>query len=149
MPGPLHTPQPDSPPQASLLGTTLMALLKKHIFEPFQLTLLNIGVTNFAGAKGGTSGKLCPSLPALPIPPCFAQSPLLFPSHPALPILPCFSHLTLLSRLTLLCPPHPALATLVFEASPCIRIKMSNLAADPSADSCLCSNFECVSGALY
>ena len=53
MPNPLLNPQLDEPSQVSLLGTTLMNLLKKSITEPFQLTLLNIGVTNFVGAKLG------------------------------------------------------------------------------------------------
>ena len=53
MPNPLLNPQLDDASQISLLGTTLMNLLKKNILEPFQLTLLNIGVTNFVGAKGG------------------------------------------------------------------------------------------------
>ena len=54
MPNPLLNPQLDDPSQVSLLGTTLMTLLKKNIAEPFQLTLLNIGVANFVGTKGGT-----------------------------------------------------------------------------------------------
>ena len=54
MPNPLLNPQLDDPSQVSLLGTTLMNLLKKNVAEPFQLTLLNIGVTNFVGPKGGT-----------------------------------------------------------------------------------------------
>ena len=53
MPNPLLNPQLDDPSQVSLLGTTLMNLLKKNVAEPFQLTLLNIGVTNFVGSKGG------------------------------------------------------------------------------------------------
>ena len=56
MPNPLLNPQLDNPSQVSLLGTTLMTLLKKHVTEPFQLTLLNIGVTNFVGVKGGVAG---------------------------------------------------------------------------------------------
>ena len=57
MPSPLLNPQADNASQASLLGTTLMALLKKHISEPFQLTLLNIGVSNFTGVKGAAAGR--------------------------------------------------------------------------------------------
>ena len=56
-PTPLLSPQVDNPSQVSMLGTTLMNLLKKNLTEPFQLTLLNIGVTNFAGAKGVSAGK--------------------------------------------------------------------------------------------
>ncbi len=56
MPTPLLNPQLDNPSQVSLLGTTLMNLLKKNISEPFQLTLLNVGVTNFAGNKGASAG---------------------------------------------------------------------------------------------
>ncbi|KAL3161617.1 hypothetical protein ABBQ32_010474 [Trebouxia sp. C0010 RCD-2024] len=57
MPTPLMNPQPGDPSQISLLGSTLMALLKKHISEPFQLTLLNVGVTNFVGFKGAAAGR--------------------------------------------------------------------------------------------
>lgn len=56
MPNPLLNPQLNNPSQVSLLGTTLMNLLKKNIAEPFQLTLLNIGVTNLVGVKGGAAG---------------------------------------------------------------------------------------------
>ena len=56
MPTPLLNPQLGDPSQVGLLGTTLMALLKKNISEPFQLTLLNIGVTNFVGAQGAAAG---------------------------------------------------------------------------------------------
>lgn len=56
MPTPLLDPQLDNPSQVSLLGATLMNLLKKNISEPFQLTLLNIGVTNFVGNKGASAG---------------------------------------------------------------------------------------------
>ena len=57
MPSPLLNPQVDNPSQASLLGASLIALLKKHISEPFQLTLLNIGVSNFSGVKGAVAGS--------------------------------------------------------------------------------------------
>lgn len=57
MPTPLLNPQLERPAQVSLLGTTLMNLLKKNILEPFQLTLLNIGVTNFVAAKGASTGR--------------------------------------------------------------------------------------------
>lgn len=56
MPTSLMNPQPGDPSQISLLGSTLMGLLKKHISEPFQLTLLNIGVANFVGVKGAAAG---------------------------------------------------------------------------------------------
>ena len=62
-PTPLLNPQLGDPSQVGLLGTTLMALLKKNISEPFQLTLLNIGVTNFVGAKGTAAG----GVPLLPL----------------------------------------------------------------------------------
>lgn len=65
MPNPLLNPQLNNPSQVSLLGTTLMNLLKKNIAEPFQLTLLNIGVTNLMGVKGGAAGGVA-LLPLLP-----------------------------------------------------------------------------------
>lgn len=56
MPTPLLHPQLDNPSQISLLGMTLFNLLKKNITEPFQLTLLNVGVTNFVGNTGPSAG---------------------------------------------------------------------------------------------
>jgi len=93
MPTPLLHPQLDDPSQVSLLGATLMNLLKKNISEPFQLTLLNIGVTNFVGNKGPSAGgsfTLCfPLLHSS----SHALSPFALPSF----ALPLFS----------LCPPSP------------------------------------------
>lgn len=53
MPKPLHAPQQGNAAHVSLLANMLVAMLKKNIQEPFQLTLLNIGVTNFVASKRG------------------------------------------------------------------------------------------------
>ena len=54
MPQPLHAPQQGNAVLVNLLGATLVAMLKKNVQEPFQLTLLNIGVTNFVASKRGS-----------------------------------------------------------------------------------------------
>lgn len=51
MPQPLHQPQLNNSAHVSLLAATLVTMLKKNVQEPFQLTLLNIGVTNFVVDK--------------------------------------------------------------------------------------------------
>lgn len=53
MPKPLHAPQQGNTSHVDLLATTLMSMLRKNVQEPFQLTLLNIGVTNFGASRRG------------------------------------------------------------------------------------------------
>ena len=60
----VHGSVPDEA-QAHALVAAAMRLLASHVREPFHLTLLNIGATNFAPARMGLGHALPPAMARL------------------------------------------------------------------------------------